>query len=79
MALYDSTWSNILKKMRIILILLLIASIVAIAGCTSQNNNFILQIQSQVLIINSNAQSNLNGSPLTTKNYEATGYCPYVS
>ena len=67
-----------MKKTRIILILLLIASIVAIAGCTNQNNNSYNTNSISSFNNSSNAQSNLNSSPLTTKNYEASGYCSYV-
>ena len=67
-----------MKRTRIILILVLIASIVAIAGCTSQNNNSYNTSSISSYNNSSDNLSNLNNSLTTTKNYEASGYCPYV-
>lgn len=67
-----------MKKTRLILILLLIVCIVGIAGCTSQNNNFYNTNSISSHNISSNTLSNVNNSPTTAKNYESSGYCPYV-
>ena len=67
-----------MKKINIILILILI---LAVAGCTSQNNNTynpnVSTNQSTALANNTPAPQNNTPAPAKT-NYEASGYCPYV-
>lgn len=64
-----------MKKTRIILILLLIFSIVAIAGCNSQNNN---SYNTNLVSTNNNSSNTLSTVNNSSINYEASGYCPYV-
>jgi micrococcal nuclease len=67
-----------LKQISVILILILISCIVGIAGCTSQNNNSYDTNSISSYNNSSNPQKEVNNTPATTKNYEASGYCPYV-
>jgi endonuclease YncB( thermonuclease family) len=69
-----------LKKINLLLITVLILSIIAISGCTSQNNNSINKYSISDHNQTSNQPSEVNNTLSTSKTvkYEASGYCPYV-
>ena len=58
--------------------LILIFCIIAILGCKSQNNNSYNTNSILSYNYSSNTLSTVNNSSKTTKNYEASGNCPYV-
>ena len=72
--------SKIFRKINIILITVLILNIIAISGCTSQNNNSINNYSISDYNQTSSPPSEVNKtlSPSKTVNYEASGYCSYV-
>lgn len=65
-----------MKRITIILVFILMASIVGIAGCTSQNNSS--YNTNYTTNDNLTPQTGTNNTPTTVKAYEATGYCNYV-
>ncbi len=65
-----------MKSKTLILVLILIASIIGISGCTSQNSDNVSSNYS-----NQTSTSQINSTqttPATTKAYESTGICTYV-